>query len=310
MNDDTTQKLETLVCNDDSPVNVYVWDMDETLILLRSLLNSTYAESFNGSKDVKRGVEIGEIWEKHILKICDDFFFYEQIEDCNEPFIDSLRQYDDGKDLSRYDFQKDEFTTPSDDLNKRKLAYRHRDVACKYEKGLCSLIDNETMSVLDELYSVTDEYTDRWLSSARAFLEQCSCVKENSGNEASAIDQSSQDIHILVTSGALIPSLVKCLLFRLNTFIKHENVYSSIDVGKLQCFKWIKERFNHPKLRFCAIGDGWEECAAAQAMQWPFVKIDLQPDSSYKFPGVTPKTVSYYFDAVYGSSVADDTNKE
>ncbi|CAN6807511.1 unnamed protein product [Brassica oleracea] len=298
MNANTSQKLEALA-PDGVPVNVYIWDMDETLILLRSLLNGTYAESFNGSKDVKRGVEIGEMWEKHILKICDDCFFYEQVEDCNEPFIDSLKENDDGKDLSRYDFKQDEFTSPTNDLNKRKLAYRHRAVAERYEKGLARIVDSGTMSVLDELYEVTDGYTDRWLSSARAFLEQCS----------NGTNPSSQDIHILVTSGALIPSLVKCLLFRLDTFLRHENVYSSIDVGKLQCFKWIKERYNHPKFRFCAIGDGWEECAAAQTMQWPFVKIDLQPDSSYRFPGVTPKTVSYYFAAVYGNSDAD-TNKE
>ena len=163
MNANTSQKLEALV-SDGVPVNVYIWDMDETLILLRSLLTGTYAESFNGSKDVKRGVEIGEMWEKHILKICDDCFFYEQVssfffffvhknlfktrhlnistcvlfclqvEDCNEPFIDSLREYDDGKDLSSYDFKQDEFTSPTDDLNKRKLAYRHRAVAERYEK--------------------------------------------------------------------------------------------------------------------------------------------------------------------------------
>ncbi|KAJ4868701.1 EYES ABSENT-like protein [Raphanus sativus] len=308
MNANTSQNLEALASDGGGPVNVYIWDMDETLILLRSLLNGTYAESFNGSKDVKRGVEIGEMWEKHILKICDDCFFYEQVEDCNEAFIDSLREYDDGKDLSRYDFKQDGFTSPTDDLNKRKLAYRHRAVARRYEKGLAPLVDSGTMSVLDDLYEVTDGYTDRWLSSAKDFLEQCSNVKEASSD--GTIDQSSQDIHILVTSGALIPSLVKCLLFRLDTFLRHENVYSSIDVGKLQCFKWIKERYNHPKFRFCAIGDGWEECAAAQTMQWPFVKIDyLQPDSSYRFPGVTPKTVSYYFAAVYGNSDAD-TNKE
>lgn len=60
--------------------------------------------------------------------------FLWQIEDCNEPYIDSLRQYDDGKDLSQYDFKQDDFTTPTDDLNKRKLAYRHRAAAHKYEK--------------------------------------------------------------------------------------------------------------------------------------------------------------------------------
>jgi uncharacterized membrane protein len=90
-----------------------------------------------------------------------------QVEECNEPFLDSLRQYDDGKDLSRYEFKQDDFSTPTDDLNKRKLAYRHRAVAERYEKGLCPFIDSESMSGLDELYNVTDEYTDRWLSSGK-----------------------------------------------------------------------------------------------------------------------------------------------
>lgn len=63
-----------------------------------------------------------------------------QIEECNEPFLDSLRQYDDRKDLSLYDFKQDDFSTPTDDLNKRKLAYRHRAVAHKYEKVLIHFI--------------------------------------------------------------------------------------------------------------------------------------------------------------------------
>lgn len=53
--------------------------MDETLILLKSLINGTYAEAFNGSKNVQSGVEIGKMWENHILQICDDYFFYEQV---------------------------------------------------------------------------------------------------------------------------------------------------------------------------------------------------------------------------------------
>lgn len=53
--------------------------MDETLILLKSLINGTYAEPFNGLKDVQKGVEIGKTWENHILQVCDDYFFYEQV---------------------------------------------------------------------------------------------------------------------------------------------------------------------------------------------------------------------------------------
>lgn len=60
-------------------LDVFVWDMDETLVLLNSLLKSSYAEAFNGLKDVKKGLEIGRAWENLILKICDNYFFYEQV---------------------------------------------------------------------------------------------------------------------------------------------------------------------------------------------------------------------------------------
>lgn len=64
---------------EDRKVKVYVWDMDETLILLKSLLNGTYAEAHGGSKDVQKGKEIGKMWEKLILDLCDDHFHYEQV---------------------------------------------------------------------------------------------------------------------------------------------------------------------------------------------------------------------------------------
>ncbi|OMO77259.1 eyes absent protein [Corchorus capsularis] len=287
---------------------VYIWDMDETLILLKSLLNGTYAEAFTGIKDVQKGLELGKMWEKHILQICDDCFFYEQIENCNKPFIESMTKYDDGRDLSDYDFKQDGFSPPHDDLNKRKLAYRHRVIANKYKQGLHNLFDKEMMAVLDALYNTTDEYTDRWLSSARAFLEQCLAGDEDptlsqtaAGGIVNSNDTRIRHINVLVTSGSLIPSLVKCLLFRLDNLISYEN-------GKLQCFQWIKERFNDQNVRFCAIGDGWEECEAAQAMKWPFIKVDLRPSSSHRFPGLTLRTVGFYFSIVYGDP--DSENDE
>lgn len=56
-----------------------------------------------------------------------------QIENYNKPFLDALAQYDDGRDLSDYDFNQDELGSPhEDDANNRKLAYRHRVIAQKY----------------------------------------------------------------------------------------------------------------------------------------------------------------------------------
>lgn len=81
------QKAKGLVENSlDQTKNVYIWDMDETLILLKSLLNGTYAEAFNGSKNVKEGLEIGKMWEKHILDLCDNHFFYEEVIFDNESY--------------------------------------------------------------------------------------------------------------------------------------------------------------------------------------------------------------------------------
>uniref|UniRef100_M1BH93 protein-tyrosine-phosphatase n=1 Tax=Solanum tuberosum TaxID=4113 RepID=M1BH93_SOLTU len=322
-------------------MNVYIWDMDETLILLKSLINGTYAEAFNGSKNVQSGVEIGKMWENHILQICDDHFFYEQVENCNMPYLDVLKQYDDGRDLTEYDFNKDGFGPPSDDLNKKRLAYRHRAVAHKYKKGLHSILDQDMIKSWSELYDVTDSYTDMWFSAgslqinddafmckvyvicllkcspspsnaARACLEQCAVgdrdLASSTVSTNDAGDTIFQHVNILVTSGSLIPSLVKCLLFRLGDLIPSENVYSSWEVGKLQCFSWIKERFNGPNVQFCVIGDGWEECEAAESMRWPFVKIDPLPSSFHRFPGLTPKDLGHYFSVVYGNSDEKDND--
>lgn len=287
-------------------LNVYIWDMDETLILLMSLINKTYAEAFNGSKDVQRGVQIGEFWENLILQVCDDYFFYKQIENCNAPFLDAFSEYDDGRDLSDYDFNQDGLSTPCNDINKRKLAYRHRVIAEKYQKGLHTIFDQEMMLFWENLYGATDSYTDRWLSSARTCLEECSGRISCAGSADGANERPSQHIHVLVTSGSLIPSLVKCLLFRLDGLIAHENVYSSWDVGKLKCFSLIKERFDGPNVRFCVIGDGREECEAAESLRWPFVKINVPPGDSHRFPGLTPTMLNYYFAVVYGDADTKD----
>eukprot|EP00262_Sarcandra_glabra_P010894 TRINITY_DN2650_c0_g1_i1.p1 TRINITY_DN2650_c0_g1~~TRINITY_DN2650_c0_g1_i1.p1 ORF type:complete len:322 (-),score=49.69 TRINITY_DN2650_c0_g1_i1:78-1043(-) len=288
----------------DQKMTVYIWDMDETLILLKSLLDGTYAEAFGGSKDVQKGIEIGKRWEKHILQVCDEYFFYEQVENYNEPFLDALSEYDDGRDLSDYDFSKDGFSPPYDNPNKRKLAYRHRLIAQKYAQGLHSALNQETIKLWDDLYDLTDSYTDKWLSTARAFLEQSSGGSRASTHLVSSDGANGltdlKNLNVLVTSGSLIPSLVKCLLFRLDNLLAHGNVYSSWEVGKHQCFSWIKDRYGSPGVRFCVIGDGWEECEAAQRMRWPFIRIDPQSNNSHRFPGLTMKTVNHYIDVVYG----------
>ncbi|KAH9769650.1 Eyes absent-like [Citrus sinensis] len=369
---------------------VFIWDMDETLILLKSLLNGTFAQSFNDLKDADKGVQLGRMWENHILNVCDECFFYEQIENNNTPFLDALKQYDDGRDLSDYEFDRDGLCPPFDDLSLKKIAYRHRAIAHKYKEGLQNIFDKEMLRVWDELYDMTDEYTDRWLSSARVLLEQCSSGKEVSTSSLGLASLDSADTkseHRVESLNLLHHSLVifssnpedadlrraltviispknafhsllafgqnitfrsfpnrQCLLMyfysrvwfvprqhvtgiggyeskigfisgsdmvKCNSFVFASCVlyHCSWEVGKLQCFQWIKERFNNPNVQFCVIGDGWEEGEAAQAMQWPFVKIDLGPGSCHRFPGLSLRTLGCYLSVVYGSP-SDETDEE
>ncbi|KAM3196627.1 hypothetical protein ACQJBY_072365 [Aegilops geniculata] len=283
----------------DQPINVYVWDLDETLILLKSLLDGSFAGHFEGLKDHEKGTEIGKRWENIILELCDEHFFYEEIENYNQPYLSCLHEYDDGKDLTKYDFEADCFSSPFDDVNKRKLAYRHRAIGDKYAKGLQKILDHRMFKVWSDLYSLTDKYTDGWLSSAHKLLE------EALGKSTAEPAVKSSSINCIVTSGSLVPSIAKCLLYRLDDVVSSDNVYSSWESGKLQCFKWIKERHGGPNVRFCAVGDGPEERSAASIMKWPFVKIEIRPDAPHRFPGLSLSTIHGIMDAVYQSSGKD-----
>ncbi|RWW64089.1 hypothetical protein BHE74_00028696 [Ensete ventricosum] len=234
-------------------------------------------------------------------------------------------------------------------------------------QGLHKVLDQQLIKLWNDLYSLTDSYTGGWLSSgilflvsvyslfvaAHALLEQTLAKTKTSASDHSSemtprsIMTKGQSINVLVTSGSLVPSLAKCLLYRLDDVISANNgiclifmvvqtqidnnasniincmyfihfistaenfhhsliVYSSWEVGKLQCFSWIKERFGSPNVRFCVIGDGTEECAAAETMRWPFIKIDLRPASPYRFPGLTMEMVQSHIDVIYGPSDSED----
>ncbi|KAL8143531.1 hypothetical protein V2J09_016563 [Rumex salicifolius] len=82
----------------------------------------------------------------------------------------------------------------------------------------------------------------------RIVLQDCSGQSSPSSLPQSGSEEALH-YNVLVTSRSLIPSLVKCLLFKLDSFFTPENVYSSWDVGKLKCFAWIKDRFPGPNVQ-------------------------------------------------------------
>lgn len=59
--------------------------------------------------------------------------------------------------------------------------------------------------------------------------------------------------NVVVTTGQLVPTLAKLLLFRLSAAIPPENVYSARNQGKQHCFALIRHRFS-AAARYCVIG--------------------------------------------------------
>lgn len=75
-------------------------------------------------------------------------------------------------------------------------------------------------------------------------------------------------------------------------------VFSSREVGKLQCCRWIRDRYAQQQ-KFCAIGDGPDEREAARVLGWAFVNISMDPDAPDQLTGLSLKSVQDQMKAVY-----------
>lgn len=238
---------------------VYVWDLDETLILFQSLLTGQWARAVGGDVAEARGLELGGVWERLILDLCDNHMFFKQMESIDQPSLRHIALYDDGADLGGYDFGADGLGPPTSDDERRKLAYRYRYmVENVYLKGLELLLEGSELQDWLKLLEDTDAYCQGWISAGRALVQKAAAEEGT--------------VNVLVTSGQLVPTFAKCLLYKLDELFQPFNVYSSRSTSKLQCFEWVRDRFG-AKAKYCAIGDGPDELEAAEKLGWPFVLV-------------------------------------
>lgn len=100
------------------------------------------------------------------------------------------------------------------------------------------------------MYTQTDVVTGGWLSHADALLDACSAQLGGGGGV----------VHVAVTSGQLVPSLAKLLLFRLGRRIAPDRVWSSRYRGKVECFRQVRQRYG-ARCRYVAIGRRWRWAA-------------------------------------------------
>nr|XP_018895928.1 PREDICTED: eyes absent homolog 2 isoform X1 [Bemisia tabaci] len=257
---------------------VFIWDLDETIIIFHSLLTKHFAEKY--SKDPQATAELGQSMENLIYHLTDTHLFYNDLEECDQVHVDDVASDDNGHDLSTYNFAGDGFRATSPPNSSlclatgvrggvdwmRKLAFRYRkikDFYNTYRSSIASVLTPDQRNRWLQLRSDIEALTDNWSTQAAKCL--------------SLIHSRPNCVNILVTSTQLVPALAKVLLYELGEIFQVENIYSAAKVGKQNCFERIVAKFGQ-ECTYVVVGDGDEEEVAAKKHNYPFWKISSHSD--------------------------------
>ncbi|XP_071772160.1 protein phosphatase EYA4 isoform X3 [Centroberyx gerrardi] len=256
---------------------VFVWDLDETIIVFHSLLTGSYAQKYG--KDPPMAVTLGLRMEEMIFNLADTHLFFNDLEECDQVHIDDVSSDDNGQDLSTYSFATDGFHAAATSANlclatgvrggvdwMRKLAFRYRRVKelySTYKNNVGGLLGPAKRDAWLQLRAEVEALTDSWLTNALKSL--------------SIISSRSNCVNVLVTTTQLIPALAKVLLYSLGSAFPIENIYSATKIGKESCFERIVSRFG-TNITYVVIGDGRDEEHAASQHNMPFWRISSHSD--------------------------------
>lgn len=256
---------------------IFIWDLDETIIIFHSLLTGTFASKFG--KDAPNSVSLGLRMEEMIFNLADTHLFFNDLEDCDQVHIDDVAADDNGLDLSTYNFEGDGFHAAATSANlclatgvrggvdwMRKLAYRYRrikEIYNSYRNNVGGLLGPAKRETWLQLRMELEAITDSWLTLALKAL--------------TLIHSRSNCLNVMVTTTQLVPALAKCLLYGLGGIFPLENIYSATKVGKETCFERISNRFGK-KCTYVVVGDGRDEEMASKQMGFPFWRIGTHTD--------------------------------
>jgi len=257
---------------------VFIWDLDETIILFHSLLTGTFATKY--VKDGQHLHMLGQKMEDLIFTVADTNFFFNDLEDCDQVHIDDVGSDDNGQDLSNYNFQADGFRSSGASPEvymatagmrggvdwMRKLAFRFRKIKENYNtyrNNVGGLLGANKREEWVTLTSDLETSTDQWLNLALKCLQ--------------LIQGRPDCVNVIVTQTQLVAALTKILLFGLGPLFPVENVYSATKIGKEACFERIMSKFGR-KSTYVVVGDGKDEEVAAKTMNFPFWRISAHSD--------------------------------
>ncbi|XP_026558204.1 eyes absent homolog 3 isoform X2 [Pseudonaja textilis] len=270
------RKADASSPQDNELERVFLWDLDETIIIFHSLLTGSYAQKYG--KDPSLVVGFGLTMEEMIFEVADTHLFFNDLEECDQVHVEDVASDDNGQDLSNYNFSTDGFSGSGSNANHgstgvqrgvdwmRKLAFRYRkvrEVYDKYKNNVVALLSPEKKEALQRLREDIEVLTDSWLGTALKSL---------------LLIQSRRNcVNVLITTTQLVPALAKVLLYGLGEVFPIENIYSATKIGKESCFERIISRFGK-KVTYVVIGDGRDEELAAKQHNMPFWRITNHAD--------------------------------
>ncbi|XP_034025839.1 eyes absent homolog 1 isoform X1 [Thalassophryne amazonica] len=256
---------------------VFIWDLDETIIVFHSLLTGSYANRYG--RDPPTSVSLGLRMEEMIFNLADTHLFFNDLEECDQVHIDDVSSDDNGQDLSTYNFSADGFHAAATSANlclatgvrggvdwMRKLAFRYRrvkEIYSTYKNNVGGLLGPAKREAWLQLRAEIEALTDSWLTLALKAL--------------TLIHSRSNCVNILVTTTQLIPALAKVLLYGLGIVFPIENIYSATKIGKESCFERVIQRFGR-KVVYIVVGDGVEEEQGSKKHNMPFWRISSHSD--------------------------------
>ncbi|XP_029976202.1 protein phosphatase EYA3 isoform X2 [Salarias fasciatus] len=271
------KKSENCPPADSDLERIFLWDLDETIIIFHSLLTGSYAQKFG--KDPATVLNLGLQMEELIFELADTHLFFNDLEECDQVHVEDVASEDNGQDLSNYNFLADGFSGPGGGGASgattgvqggvewmRKLAFRYRrlkEIYSGYKGNVGGLLSPMKRELLLRLQAEIQVVTDAWLNTALKSLL--------------LIQSRGKCMNVLVTTTQLVPALAKVLLYGLGDVFPIENIYSATKIGKESCFERIVSRFGK-KVTYVVIGDGRDEEFAAKQHNMPFWRISTHGD--------------------------------
>ncbi|OWA50495.1 Eyes absent-like protein 1 [Hypsibius exemplaris] len=259
----------------DNMERVFIWDLDETIIFLHTMLHPDAYPAFHTKMiDPHSTREAGESMETLITQVAMDNFFHYDLEDCDQVHIDDVASDDNNQDLSGYNFAADGFRAISPNGNlcmasgvrggvdwMRKLAFRYRRIKEIYNmyKGNAGALCGFKRDELHQLREQLDESCNHWSSIAIKCL--------------GIISRRTKSTNVLVTNNQLVAGISKVLLFGLGPLFPVDNIYSSTKVGRESCFERIAHRFGK-SCTFVVVGNKLDVEMAAKEHKFPYWRVN------------------------------------